>query len=291
MKIKELLIHYKKLIIVAVLFIVILLSWNLINSFSAPSNSSAWDGIVAKEFTSGTGTPNNPYVISNASEFGYFKSLLEGDDANFYATKNYVIKSSFNYGGYDIFINNDIPFSGVIDGDYNTINNVKIDKSIFSSLDGATIKNIAIKDIQYVLEDEEGAILANTVNNSNIEMVIITGDVTTSSSAKFGGFVYSSIDSNYNNIVLNYNVENESNEVYKFAYEIEDSVDFEKASKLYLKGEIKDILSEKKIYKNINKIINEMKPIDLDKIKKEILVDIEKIEPELNKSISESEKH
>ena len=34
-----------------------------------------------------------------------------------------------------------------------------------------------------------------------------------------------------------------------------------------------------------------MKPIDLDKIKKEILVDIEKIEPELNKSIGESEKH
>ena len=74
-------------------------------------------------------------------------------------------------------------------------------------------------------------------------------------------------------------------------YEIEDSVDFEKASKLYLKGEIKDILSEKRVYQNINKIINEMKPIDLDKIKKEILVDIEKIEPELNKSKRESEKH
>ena len=29
-----------------------------------------------------------------------------------------------------------------------------------------------------------------------------------------------------------------------------------------------------------------MKPKDLDKIKKEILVDIEKIEPELNKSIN-----
>ena len=74
-------------------------------------------------------------------------------------------------------------------------------------------------------------------------------------------------------------------------YEIEDSLDFENASKLYLKGEIKDILSEKRVYQNINKIINEMKPRDLDKIKKEILVDIEKIEPELNKSIRESEKH
>lgn len=69
-------------------------------------------------------------------------------------------------------------------------------------------------------------------------------------------------------------------------YEIEDSLDFENASKLYLKGEIKDILSEKRVYQNINKIINEMKPKDLDKIKKEILVDIEKIEPELNKSIN-----
>ena len=74
-------------------------------------------------------------------------------------------------------------------------------------------------------------------------------------------------------------------------YEFEDSIDFKNASKLYLKGEIIDILSEKKVYQNINKIINEMNQIDLEKIKKEILTDIENIEPELNKNIEEIEDH
>jgi len=74
-------------------------------------------------------------------------------------------------------------------------------------------------------------------------------------------------------------------------YEIEDSVDFKKASELYFKGEIKDILKEKRIYQNINRIINEMNQIDLEKIRKDILVDIEKIEPELYENIIESENY
>ena len=72
-------------------------------------------------------------------------------------------------------------------------------------------------------------------------------------------------------------------------YEFEDSIDFNNASQLYFNGEIIDILSEKKIYQNVNKIISEMKQVDLEKIKNEIIADIEKIEPELNKIIKESE--
>ena len=223
MNVKGFGLHYKKLIIIAVLFIVILLTCNFIRSFSASNASSAWDGVAARKFASGTGTNENPYVISNASEYAYFKSVLEGVDANFYASKNYVITNSFNYGNHDIFIDNDIPFSGAIDGGYNTINNAKIETALFNSLDGATIKNIALKDIQYNLTEGEGAILATEVTDSIITNVIMTGEVTASSLAKFGGLVYSSIDTSYSNIILNYNVESLSEDVYKFAYEIDNS--------------------------------------------------------------------
>ena len=223
MRIKELLIRYKKLLIIAVLFIVILLAWNLINSFSELNDSSAWDGVIARDFASGTGTVENPYVISSASEFGLFKSLLEGDDASLYATKNYIITNSFNFGEHDIYIDNEITFSGVIDGNYHTISNAKIENTLFNSLNGATIKNIAFKDIQYNLDEENGAILSNNATNSVLQMVIVTGDVTTSASTKFGGIVYSSIDTEYSNIILNYAIESESTDVYKFAYEIDDA--------------------------------------------------------------------
>ena len=53
---------------------------------------------------------------------------------------------------------------------------------------------------------------------------------------------------------------------YEFLFENSD--DFKKASKFYFKGEIKAILSEKRVYHNINKIINEMNQMDLEKSKK-----------------------
>ena len=206
MKVKKLLFHYKNLILIAILFIVILFMWNFISSFSANIDSSAWDGIVAKSFASGTGSLDNPYVISNASEFAYFKSLLEGVDANFYADKNYLITASFNYGEHDIYIDNSVPFSGVIDGGYNTIDNALINKSLFNSLDGAVIKNIVLKNIRYFLNESEGAILANLVNDSSVEMLIISGDIVVDDLGKFGGLVYSSFDSAYVNASLAFSV-------------------------------------------------------------------------------------
>ena len=58
------------------------------------------------------------------------------------------------------------------------------------------------------------------------------------------------------------------NQIIYLKNEFEDSVDFKNASEFYFKGEIKYILSEKRVYHNINKIINEMNQIDLEKIKK-----------------------
>ena len=80
---------HKSIFILTAILIVILLSWSFINSFSETTTSTAWDGTVARSFEKGTGTVKNPYVISNASEFAYFKSLLEGESSASYANKNY----------------------------------------------------------------------------------------------------------------------------------------------------------------------------------------------------------
>ena len=71
----------KNIILIAMILIVIAFSLSFISSFSSTTSSTAWDGIAANSFTSGTGTSTNPYVISSASEFAYFKDLLEGENA------------------------------------------------------------------------------------------------------------------------------------------------------------------------------------------------------------------
>ena len=220
-KIKKFIKQHNKTLLIAVIILAIILSWRLMKSFSEDTTDSGWDGVVAKEFTSGTGTEANPYVISNASEFAYFKSLLEGEDASVYASKNYQIVNGFNYGEYEISINNEIPFSGTIDGNGNLVYNAKIVNSLFNTIDGAIIKNISFDDIDYSLVNDTGALFANDMSDSEIDMVLFNGDVSFLEDGDylFGGFVYTSENNKYNNIVINSNIIGNALECYKFAYE------------------------------------------------------------------------
>ena len=76
------------------------------------------------------------------------------------------------------------------------------------------------------------------------------------------------------------------NDIFK-DYKFENYADFKNASQLYFKGEIIDILSEKKIFRNLTKLKNELNEIDLEKSKKNIISNIEVIEPELDESLKQ----
>ena len=128
---KEWILKHRIILIITVIFTV-LLSWNLMHSFSETVSDDAWDGVVALTFSSGNGTEDNPYVISNASEYGYFKDLLEGSDASLYLDKYYLITNSFNYGNYSISINNTLPFTGSIDGTGHSIYGATLNNSLFT---------------------------------------------------------------------------------------------------------------------------------------------------------------
>ena len=223
-RMKEFIKRYKSVLLMAVILVAIAFTWKFINSFSETTTDSAWDGVVARDFTSGTGTQANPYVISNASEYAYFKQLLEGEDANAYIDKNFVIANGFNYGEYEISINNTIPFSGNIDGKGNLIYNAKIVNNLFNVVENATIRNINFDEIEYSLTNETGALLANEMSSSNVEMLLFNGNVTISEEGNhsFGGFVYTSENNKYNNIVIDSNIKSSASETYKFICESHD---------------------------------------------------------------------
>ena len=125
------------IIILSILLPPLLSNVTIIVSFSIPTiarrnnraiinSTPTWDGSIASKYNSGDGTEENPYQISSAGEFAYFKELLQSEDATLYSTKEYVITNSFNYGGYDISINNDIAFTGTVNGKGNIISNAVI---------------------------------------------------------------------------------------------------------------------------------------------------------------------
>ena len=236
MELKGFLKQHIKLLTIIIAIIIILLTWSFTRSFGVDTSTTAWDGVVAKSFTSGTGTKNNPYVISNASEFAYFKKVIEeGQDV--YLNKNYKITNSFNYGDYDISIDNKKAFSGVIEGEGITISNAKINNNLFNSLDNATISNIAFKDIDYSLTNSKGGFLASDAIDSNFNLLIIETNIIVDSDAEFGGIIHTSNNSHYNNIVLNYNVISSDGDIYRIASSLDSD-------------EIKNVLVKKDNYPN-----------------------------------------
>ena len=175
MQLKEWVLKHKIILIIAVIFTV-LLTWNFIHSFSETVTDSAWDGVVATSFTQGNGTKENPYVISSAGEYGYFKELLEGEDALLFLDKCFLITNSFNYGSHNISINNTLPFTGTIDGDGHTIYNVSINNSLFNELDGANIINIKFGNMA-ISSDKTSGVVANSISSTQLSYVILEGNI------------------------------------------------------------------------------------------------------------------
>ena len=214
--------YKKKIITISVLSLIVISILVILRfpfTFSEKRSDSGWDGVAATSFTSGNGTFDNPYVISNAGELAYLKSLLESEDKAVYEDKSYSIVSSFNYGGYDLTINNST-FRGNIDGNGNTISNFKVNGSIFNSLDNASIKNIALKNIDYT-NNTDGAILALSSNSSSFDTIIIESNV--DNNANYGGVIYSDNSSNFKNIVVNESINNSNNNLSTFIYNATES--------------------------------------------------------------------
>ena len=75
--------------VIALAFVILLISLsiptlakykNRVNLATMFETIEVWDGTVALAFNSGSGTENDPYVISNAKEFALFYENLKTTD-------------------------------------------------------------------------------------------------------------------------------------------------------------------------------------------------------------------
>ena len=59
---------------------------------------NAWNGTVAENFSKGSGTEDDPYIIANADELAYMGDRISNDNAN-YGNKHYKLIADINIGG------------------------------------------------------------------------------------------------------------------------------------------------------------------------------------------------
>ena len=207
----------KEIYIVFGIIVTILLAWRISSTLTTKVSSSAWDGVVSTSFSGGNGSVDNPYIIGSAGDYAYFKNLMESSDAVVYADKAYKLDVSFDYNDYDISINNTVPFSGTIDGNYKYIYNAKITNALFNELDGATIKNLELDSMEVNVTGEKGGVVAITSNESTFEFLIVESTIKIDSeneeAAAISGFIVDDSSSTIDKVIVHPNFDNIDSEL------------------------------------------------------------------------------
>ena len=225
------------------------------------SSSNVWSGMVATKYRSGTGTSNDPYIISNGDELAFFSSQLENnnyEDTYFKITKNillnegmlkyendqilYVIGNDTYYvNGTSYYDNVDFTgdavgtinvlnsldnFKGTLDGDYHAIYGYYNTDALFTNLNG-TITSLYIENA-LVNSDSSNGILADTITSSSITDVVVDGYLISSPyvpGEPINNITYLSDYDNFEDIILG-----------GFGYYAEDSTLINCISKVNING-------------------------------------------------------
>jgi hypothetical protein len=90
--------YYTYIIVFAIIIsLSIIVFWP---TFTENVTSTVWDGTIASSFNSGTGTLDDPYIISNGNQFAYFITSTS-TDANYF-NKYYKLTNNIDFNGYEL---------------------------------------------------------------------------------------------------------------------------------------------------------------------------------------------
>lgn len=206
-----------KVYYVIVLFIIVTMISITIPSLARYKNrvtitdTKVWDGSIATSYQNGTGSKNDPYIISNGSELAYFSKMLETTNYSntYFKLNNDIILNNgiFNYTNNKITYtkegvtisleenNNQINllspltnFKGTFDGDAYTIyglcitSNDKNELGLFTNLSG-TVTDLSVENAVIYGGNITGGIAANattsTIKNTSFEGFIVGNNNTT----------------------------------------------------------------------------------------------------------------
>lgn len=219
------------------MFLILLLTLS-IPTFSRYKNRitfdvEVWDGTIATKYASGTGTINDPYVISNGSELAYFQKELKNTDYvdTYFVLGNDIILNSgtfkyedekyiYNLDDHDYFITGNDYFEtddySEKSGSFNLLGTLDNFKGNFNGND-YTIYGF------FINSDKEAALFTNlegNISNFYLKNSLVMGvDI-------IGGIVSSSVNSDLSALLFSGFVVDKtiSDKVYESNIIIEDTV-------------------------------------------------------------------
>lgn len=167
----------------------------------------AWNGAAAGSFDSGSGTADDPFIISNGGQLAYLANLVNGGNS-YYSGLHYkldcdiVLNDTQNYSDWGSNApenkwtpigesQNDVCFSGTFDGDGHTVSGMYVSgeheySGLFGVVKNGSIKNLNVEKSYVSGKGNCGGIIGCFISN-----VMLGSDI---KNCSFSGSVISSAD-------------------------------------------------------------------------------------------------
>lgn len=188
--------------------------YTLTARFTAQDNlgTDVWDGSIASGFAGGSGTQDDPYLISTGAQLAFLAQKINGSSSNSYYNKYYRLVRNIDLNGlewepigcYYYGTNGGssaaLSFRGHFDGNGFKISNLKITRSgyydryvgLFGYINGGTVENLTLENIT-VNSSGERAFYENYVggiagySNGTVRNCHVYGNISAEASDIFCG--------------------------------------------------------------------------------------------------------
>ena len=116
----------------------------------------------------GQGTEIDPFIIKNKEDF---KTIFE------YQNAYYKLDSDIDFSDSDEIKEMDFKFYGVLDGNGHKLLNYSNTKPLFTNINNAKIYNIVLENFEVNSSNTTAGLLSKVINNSDIEDILVIGNV------------------------------------------------------------------------------------------------------------------
>ena len=160
------------------------------------STVSVWDGKTVSQGLQGSGTAEDPFLVTSGADLAYIASVANAapeKTANF-AGKYFKLTQSIDLNGHDLYIGSYTGwgtrrgFYGFFDGNHCTIRGLAQNRSLFGTIEKGYLKNLSVYgSISSSTDEATGGIVGYVANGGLLEN--LTNYVTVNGKNTLGGIV------------------------------------------------------------------------------------------------------
>ena len=160
------------------------------------SKVAVWDGKSVSDGLQGSGTQDDPYLVTSGADLAYIASVVNAapEKTSNFAGKYFKMTQSIDLNGHDLYVGKYTGwgtrrgFYGFFDGNHCTVRGLDQNTSLFGTIENGYLKNLSVYGkISGAVNEATGGIVGYCANGGVLEN--LTNYVTVSGTATLGGIV------------------------------------------------------------------------------------------------------